>query len=109
MMRYGNDYGARMRDSRGRFMGEYGRRGMTGRGRYRGYDYIDDMNQNYGNYSESKESYRRGNYGAADDSMKSLDYMLKSVHQFIKMLKDDADNDEEMDLIQDYTRKIGEM
>lgn len=108
MMRYG-DYGARMRDSRGRFMGEYGRRGMTGRGRYRGYDYIDDMNQNYGNYSESKESYRRGNYGAGDDSMKSLDYMLKSVHQFMKMLKDDADNQEEMDLIQDYAQKIGEM
>ena len=116
MMRYNgygtnyNDYGARMRDSRGRFMGDYGRRGVpgTGRGRYRGYDYIDDMNQQYGNYSESKESYRRGNYGAGDDSMKSLDYMLKSVHQFIKMLKEDADSEEEMQLIQEYAAKIGE-
>jgi len=114
MMRYNgnyNDYGARMRDSRGRYMGDYGRRGVagTGRGRYRSYDYIEDMNDNYGNYSESKESYRRGNYGAGEDSMKSLDYMLKSVHQFMKMLKDDADNQEEMELIQDYARRIGDM
>lgn len=112
-MRYGNyiDYGARARDGRGRYMGEYGRRGVagTGRGRYRGYDYIDDMNQYYGNYNESRESYRRGNYGAGDDSMKSLNYMLKSVEQFVRMLKDDADSQEEMDLIQDYARKIGEM
>ena len=109
-MRYG-DYGARMRDSRGRYMGDYGRRGVagTGRGRYRGYDYIEDMNDNYGNYSESKESYRRGNYGAGEDSMKSLDYMLKSVQQFMKMLKDDADNQEEVELIQDYARRIGDL
>lgn len=103
-MRYG-EYG-RMRDSRGRYMGDYGRRG---RGRYRGYDYIDDMNQHYSNYNDGKEAYRRGNYGAGEDSMKSLDYMLKSVHQFMKMLKDDADNQEEMDLIQDYAQRIGEM
>lgn len=109
-MRYG-DYGARMRDSRGRFMGEYGRRGVpgTGRGRYRGYGYLDDMNESYGNYSESKESYRRGNYGAGDDSMKSLEYMLKATHQFIKTLKEDADNPEEIELIQEYAQKIGDM
>ena len=106
-----NEYGARMRDSRGRYMGDYGRRGVpgSGRGRYRGYDYIDDMTEQYGNYSEGKESYRRGNYGAGEDSMKSLDYMLKSVHQFMKMLKDDADNQEEVELIQEYARKIGDM
>lgn len=109
-MRYG-DYGARMRDSRGRYMGDYGRRGVpgSGRGRYRGYGYLDDMNESYGNYSESKESYRRGNYGAGDDSMKSLEYMLKATHQFIKTLKEDADNPEEIELIQEYAQKIGEM
>lgn len=123
MMRYngnynGNygEYGARNRDRMGRFAGEYGRqeygrRGVpgSGRGRYRGYDYIDDMDQYYGNYSESKESYRRGNYGAGDDSIKSLEYMLKSVHQFVKMLKEDADNQEEIGLIQEYAQKIGDM
>lgn len=112
MMRYnGMDYGARRRDSMGRYMGDYGRRGVpgSGRGRYRGHDYIEDMDEYYGNYSESKESYRRGNYGAGEDSMKSLDYMLKSVHQFMKMLKEDADNQEEVDLIQEYARKISDL
>lgn len=105
-----SDYGARGRDSRGRYMADYGRRGGSGSGRRnRGYGYIDDMNDYYGNYSENKESYRRGNYGAGDDSMKSLDYMLKSVHQFIKMLKEEADNPEEVELIQEYAMKIGEM
>jgi len=102
-MRYG-DYGARMRDSRGRYMGDYGRRG-----RYRGYGYIDDMSDGYGNYAESKEDYRRGNYGAESDSLKSLDYMLKSVCGFMKMLKEDADSKEEIELIQEYARKIGEL
>lgn len=118
-MRYNGsygEYGARARDRMGRFAGEYGRqeygrRGVpgSGRGRYRGYDYIDDMNEQYGNYSESKESYRRGNYGAENDSMKSLDYMLKSVCQFMKMLKEDVDSQEEMNLIQEYAQKIGEL
>lgn len=113
MMRYNGSYGdyyARGRDSRGRYMGDYGRRGGQGSGRrYRGYDYIDDMNRYYDNYNEGRESYRRGNYGAGDDSMKSLDYMLKSVHQFVKMLKEEADNPEEIELIQEYAQKIGEM
>lgn len=108
---YNGNYGARRRDSRGRYMGEYGRRGVagTGRGGYNGYDYLDDMNEHYSNYNEGKEAYRRGNYGAGEDSMKSLDYMLKSVCQFMKMLKEDADSQEEMELIQEYARKIGEL
>lgn len=112
MMRYNGNYGnynARARDSRGRYMGDYGRRGGQGSGRYRGYDYIDDMNRYYDNYSESREASRRGNYGAGDDSLKSLDYMLKAVHQFVKMLREDADSQEEMELIQEYAQKIGEM
>lgn len=103
-MRYGNDYGTRMRDSRGRYMGDYGRRGN-----YRGYGYLDDMNESYDNYNESRENYRRGNYGAGKESMKSLDYMLKSVCQFMKMLKEDAESPEEIGLIEEYARKIGDM
>ena len=41
--------------------------------------------------------------------MKSLDYMLKSVCQFMKMLKEEAETQEEMELIQEYSQKIGEM
>ena len=61
---YGN-YGRRGRDSRGRYMA---------RGNYRGEEMIDDMREMYGDYSESREEYDRGNYGAKEDTMKSLDY-----------------------------------
>jgi len=113
MMRYGNynaynDYGARMRDSRGRFMGDYGRRGVpgTGRGRYRGYGYLDEMAESYGNYNASKYS---DSYGAEQEGTKALEYMLKSVHQFIKMLKEEASSPEESELIQEYVDKLGDM
>jgi len=100
-MRYGEDY-------RGyRNYNEYGRRGRynggRGSGRYRGDDMIEDMREEYDNYSESR------NYGDGQESMRSLDYMLKSVHQFVKMLQEDANSEDEMQLIRQYTRKIGEM
>ena len=96
---YGN-YGRRGRDSRGRYMA---------RGNYRGEEMIDDMREMYGDYSESREEYDRGNYGAKEDTMKSLDYMLKSVVQFMQMLESDASSEEEMQLIKKYSRKISEM
>lgn len=95
-----DNYGARQRDSRGRY--------MTGRDD-RGYSIIDDMNDMYEDYSGNKEEYNRGNYGAKDDTLKSLDYMLKSVVQFMEMLRDEATTDEEMQLIKKYARKISEM
>lgn len=99
---YGN-YGRRMRDDRGRYMN----RGYDSK--YRGEEMIDDMRDMYGEYSENKEEYGRGNYGAKEDTMKSLDYMLKSVVQFMQMLQQDASSQEEMQLIKKYTRKISEM
>lgn len=114
----GGSYGRRRRDSRGRYMeggnyneggrggnyGEYGRRGN-----YRGYEMIDEMQEHYGNYSESRESYSRGNYGAKQDTMKSLEYMLESVVDFIEMLKKDATSQEEVQMIKEYTKQISEM
>jgi len=97
--------------------GEYGRN-YNNYGRYnaRGYDtkyrgerYLDDMSMDYGRYQESREQANRGNYGAKEDAIKSLDYMLKSVVDFMKMLKEDATSQEEMQLIQQYARKISEM
>lgn len=112
MMRYNGyndgygEYGARRRDSRGRFMGEYGRRGVpgSGRGRYRGYGYLDDMAEQYGNYNAYS-----GEYGAEQEGTKALEHMLKSVHQFIKMLKEEAGSPEEQEIIQEYVEKLGEM
>lgn len=100
--------------------GNYGRRGVPGtgrgrgysargRGRYRGDDMMEEMYGAYQDYSEGKEEYNRGNYGAKQDTMKSLDYMLKSVVEFIEMLKQDASSQEEIDLIKHYSKKISEM
>lgn len=117
-MRYGNydrgSYGrhrddydiygrGRARDSRGRFK-ESGRGG-----RYRGHDIIDDMSDNYGRYVEGQEEYNRGNYGAKEDTIKSLEYMMESVVCFIEMLEEDATSEEEMNVIRKYARKISEM
>ena len=103
---YGREnYGrGRERDSRGRFKegGSYGRR-------YRGDEMLDEMYKGYQGYSEGREEYGRGNYGAKEGTMKSLEYMLQSVTEFLEMLKQDANSQEEMQLIQEYTRHISEM
>lgn len=110
MYRYGRDeyregYGARRRDSRGRYTegNRYSERGRDMR--YRGHDMIDEMGEHYGNYMEEREY---GNYGGAE-TMKSLEYMLESVVDFVSMLKKEATNQEEINLIKKYTRKISEM
>ena len=85
----------------------YGRRGVDSR--YRGEQEMDDMYMNYQAYNEGREQYNRGNYGAKQDTLMSLEYMLKSMVEFMNMLKQDATSQEEMNLIQQYTRKISEM
>lgn len=105
----------------GGYSGNYGRRGVpgTGRGRYRGGysargysgagENLNDAQEHYEAYSEGKEAMNMGNYGAEQDTMKALDYMLKSVCQFMEMLQSEAGSQEEMQLIKKYARKIGEM
>lgn len=83
--------------------GNYGRRMRDSRGRYRGHEIIDDMDGAYGEYSESR------NYGNAGKKMQSLEYMLESVVEFVKMLEKDAENQEEVQLIKKYTKKLAEM
>ena len=98
------DYrGGRSRDSQGRFMGD--RRSTS----YRGQRVLDEMYNGYRNYNDGKEEYNRGNYGAKNETMKSLEYMLESVTDFIEMLQNDASSQEEVDMIKHYTRKISEM
>lgn len=102
---YGNDgYGARRRDSRGRYM-ERGR----GRGNYRGNEPMEEMYEKYQEYSEGKEQYNRGNYGAEGKTMKALEYMLESAVDFFEMLKEDASSQEEIQMIKHYAKKISEM
>ena len=115
-MMYGN-YGNYNRGGNynGGYESNYGRRGVpgTGRGRYRGTSgaetHLNDMHEHYGVYSESRDAARSGNYGAEQDSMKALEYMLESVCQFMDMLERDAESPEEKKMIKEYARKIGEM
>ena len=106
--RYGED------DYRGDY--SYGRRGRPAgaprdsRGRYRGPEgKMHEAMEHYGNYTAASEEAHRGNYGAEQDSMKALEYMLESVCDFMEMLERDAGSQEETQMIKKYARKIGEM
>ena len=94
-----NDYG--------RYDNEYGRRGVDTK--YRGHQYMDRMYNDYGRYEEGRREYNRGDYNAKEDTLKSLEYMLESMVDFVKMLKSEANSQEEMELIREYTKKISEM
>ena len=101
----GRSYGRRSRDSRGRYTGgsSYGRR-------YRGHDMLDDMYGTYSEYAENRDEYNcSGNYGAKEDSVKSLEYMMKSAYDFICMLNEEADSQDEIEIIRKYAQKISEL
>lgn len=109
MYNYGRgDYGRRRRDSRGRFMedGEYGRRGNY---RDRSGEMFERMQEGYSDYSEAMGEYSRGNYGAKEEGMESLEYMLESLVQFFEHIQKNAENQEEVEMIKKYARKIKEM
>lgn len=94
-------YGRRMRDSKGRYMGNsYGRRD---RGRYRGYDYIDEMGEHYGNYSDSKNTY-----GNTHETEKSFDKMLQSLEDFTYLIMEEADSPDKVEKVRRTARKISE-
>lgn len=114
---YGNYNESGYRDGGYRDGGNYGRRGMpgTGRGRmrYRGpsgaEEHLNEAHEHYGMYSEHREAAHAGNYGAEQESMKALEYMLESVCQFMEMLEREAGSQEEAQMIKKYAKKIGEM
>ena len=104
---YGNYNAGGNYGNYGNYGENYGRRGYDRK--YRGHEELDNMYGEYGRYQEGREQYNRGNYGAKDDTLRSLEYMLKSMVQFTNMLKQDATSQEEMELIKQYTRQISEM
>jgi len=79
-------------DTYGRGM-EYGRGnyGVQGRDiRYRGDEYLDRMSGEYGRYMES-----RNRYGAGQETDRSYHYMIKSLEDFIRVLYEEADNEQQ--------------
>lgn len=114
-MNYGN-YGGRRpgydsygRDEYGRGnYGEYSRDSYGARGydrRYRGHDSLDRMYQDYGRYMGDRERYGAG----SEDSKKSLKYMLESMEDFARMLKEDATSQEEVMMIKQTAQRIANM
>lgn len=103
---YGDDYGMDR---------SYGRRGRPrnaqrdSRGRYRGpEEKMYEIMEHYGDYSAASDAANRGNYGAEEDSMKSLDSMLKCVTIFMDMLEENAGSQEEAQMIKKYRKKLSE-
>ena len=104
---YGN-YGGRRYEEYGRrdYRGydDYGRRERDSRGRYKGHEHLDRMYEDYGRYMEGKERY-----GANEDTKRSLEYMLHSMEDFARMLREDAQSQEEVEMIRQTAQRIAQM
>lgn len=112
MMRYGNydrGYNEGSYSRRGYNEGSYGRRERDSRGKYTGHEYINEMYGEYDRYSENKYRANSGEYAAKPEALKSLEYMLESMVDFVEMLKSDASSPEEHQLIDEYTKRIASM
>jgi len=86
----------------GEYNDGYGRRGVDSK--YRGYGHLDRMYNEYGRYSEGRERY-----GANEDTKRSLKYMLESMEDFARMLKEDAKSQEEVQMIRETAQRIAQM
>ena len=97
---YGTYYGNRGYDSYNGM--NYGARGRDMR--YRGHEHLDRMYDDYGRYMEG-----RSRYGANEDTKRSLQYMLKSMEDFARMLKEEAQSQEEVMMIKETAQRIAQM
>ena len=86
---------------------EYGRRGVDAK--YRGENYMDSMRGSYRTYEEARNEFNAGNYGAKEDGLKELEYMMHSAMKFIKMIKEEATSPEEQEIVRKHIMKISEM
>ena len=92
---YGNEYG------------RYGRRGVDSK--YRAGKYMDGMRGSYEAYEDARNEYNTGNYGAKEDGLKELEYMLHALVKFAKTIKEEATSPEEQEIVRKHFMKISEM
>ena len=78
--------------------GNYGRRGRDMR--YRGDDSLDRMYGEYGRYQESRSSY-----GAGEETDKSFHYMVKALEDFIKVLHEEADTEQQRQMLRETLQR----
>lgn len=95
-----SEYGREVNDS-------YGRRGVDSR--YRASKYMDSMGDSYRNYEDARNEYNAGNYGAKEDGLKELEYMMHAAVKFIKMIKEEATSPEEQQIVKKHITKLSEM
>ena len=101
-MNYGNYSGRRAGyDAYGRDYSDnynnYGRRGYDMR--YRGQEELDRMSGEYGRYQESRR------YGAGEDTDKSFHYMVKALEDFIKVLYEEAETQQQKQMLRDTLQR----
>ena len=112
---YGEGYGRRSRDSRGRYSeggysrGRYGERGNYGH--YMPYPemYMERMMDGMEGYMEGREQYSRGNYGAKGQTTESLEKMLEGIVAFVEEIQQDPEQQEEKEIVNHYIRKLKEV
>ena len=100
-MNYGN-YGGRRAgyDTYGRGYGEYGNYGRRGYDmKYRGEEELDRMSGEYDRYQESRR------YGAGEDTDRSFHYMVKALEDFIKVLYEEADTQQQKDMLRETLQR----
>ena len=97
-----NNYENYNRGNYGNYGNEYGRRGYDAK--YRGHEYMDRMYQEYGRYEGNRERY-----GANEDTKRSLKYMLEAMEDFARMLKSEAQSQEEVQMIRETAQRISQM
>ena len=91
----------------GEYGNSYGRRGVDAR--YRGESYMDGMRAAYDAYEESRNEYNNGNYGAKEDGLKELEFMMHEAMKWLKSIKEKATSPEEQEIFRKHIAKISEM
>jgi len=87
-------YGARRRDSRGRYMAN----GYDMK--YRGDDYMDRMSNEYGRYMETRERY-----GAGEESDKAFHFMAKALGEYLDFLHEEADTPQKKQMLNETLQR----
>lgn len=62
-----------------------------------------------GAYSESRNAYGRGNYGAEQDSMEALEDTMRLFTEFAHKMIQEVDSPEAQKIIKKHLRKISQM
>ncbi len=99
---YNNYDGGRMPGFNSYGNNQYGRQGQDIK--YRGHESLDRMYNDYTRYEEGRQRY-----GANEDTKRSLKYMLESMEDFARMLREDAQSQEEIEMIRQTAQRIAQM